>query len=152
MLRMAHRKWKETKQQPSMLLGPAVPGCSLDYFHILWAILSTSTVHPYYIQKVHLANILRRRIHSKILRCGERKTESLPPSVHDFIAMKSPNRSKIKMYQGPEAYSVWVTQSPHQRFDTTGINPLSLPRSSNFIHHNKSALYCLSLLKAHTSA
>ena len=48
-LRMAHGKWKETKQQPSMFPGPAVPGCCLVYFHILWAILSTSTVqclHP----------------------------------------------------------------------------------------------------------
>ena len=44
-LRMAHRKWKETKQKPSMLSGPAVPGCCLIFFHILWVILSTSTVH-----------------------------------------------------------------------------------------------------------
>ena len=33
-----------TKQQPSMLPGPAVPGCCLVSFHILWAILSTSTL------------------------------------------------------------------------------------------------------------
>ena len=44
-LRMAHRKWKEIKQQPSMLPGPAVPGSCLVSFHFLWAILSTSTVH-----------------------------------------------------------------------------------------------------------
>ena len=43
-LRIAHRKWIETKQQPSMLLGPAVPGSCVVSFHILWAILSTSTV------------------------------------------------------------------------------------------------------------
>jgi len=41
---MAHRKWKEFKQQPSMLPGSAVPGSCLVSFHILWAILSTSTV------------------------------------------------------------------------------------------------------------
>ena len=41
---MAHRKWKEIKQQLSMLPGPAVPGCCLVSFHFLWAILSTSTV------------------------------------------------------------------------------------------------------------
>ena len=35
---MAHRKWKETKQQPSMLPGPAVPGCCLISFHFLLAI------------------------------------------------------------------------------------------------------------------
>ena len=33
--RMAHRKWKETKQQPCLLPGPAVPGCSLVSFHFL---------------------------------------------------------------------------------------------------------------------
>ena len=43
-LRMAHRKWKETKQQQGMLPDPAVSGSSLVSFHILWAILSTSTV------------------------------------------------------------------------------------------------------------
>ena len=41
-LRMAHRKWKE--QQPSMLPGPAVPGCGLVSFNFLRPILSTSTV------------------------------------------------------------------------------------------------------------
>ena len=41
---MAHRKWKETKQQPSMLPGPAVPGCSLVSFHFLWAILCPQAV------------------------------------------------------------------------------------------------------------
>ena len=37
-LRMAHRKWTEFKQQPSMLPGSAVPGCCLVSFHFLWAI------------------------------------------------------------------------------------------------------------------
>ena len=35
---MAHLKWKETKQQPSKLPGPAVPGSCLAYFHFRWAI------------------------------------------------------------------------------------------------------------------
>ena len=43
-LRMAHRKWQETKLQPSMLPGLTVPGCCLVSLHIMWAILSTSTV------------------------------------------------------------------------------------------------------------
>ena len=43
-LRMAHMKWKEFKQQPSMLPGSAVPGSCLVSFYFLWAILSTSTV------------------------------------------------------------------------------------------------------------
>ena len=42
--RMAHRKWKELKQQPSLLPGPAVPGCCLVSFHILWAILCPQAV------------------------------------------------------------------------------------------------------------
>ena len=41
--RMAHRK--EIEQQPTMLPGPAVPGCSLVSFHILWAILCPQAVH-----------------------------------------------------------------------------------------------------------
>ena len=36
---MAHRKWKESKQQPSMLPGPAEPGSCLASFHFLWAIV-----------------------------------------------------------------------------------------------------------------
>ena len=42
--RMVHRKWKDTKLQPSMLPGPAVPGCSLASFHFLWAILCPQAV------------------------------------------------------------------------------------------------------------
>ena len=41
--RMAHRKWKEIKQQPSMLPGQTVPGCCLVSFHFLWAI------HPVHV-------------------------------------------------------------------------------------------------------
>ena len=45
---MAHRKWNETKQQPSMLTGPAVPGCCLVSFHILWAILCPQAVMTHF--------------------------------------------------------------------------------------------------------
>ena len=41
---MSHRMRKETKQQSGMLPGPAVPGCCSVSFHILLAILSSSTV------------------------------------------------------------------------------------------------------------
>ena len=41
---MVHRKWKETKQHPSMLPGPAVPGYCLVSFHFLWAILCPQAV------------------------------------------------------------------------------------------------------------
>ena len=43
--RMADRKWKEGKQQPSMLLGPAVPGSCLVSFYFLSAILCPQAVH-----------------------------------------------------------------------------------------------------------
>ena len=43
-LRMAHRIWKETKQQPGTAVLGNMLGCCLVSFHILWAILSTSTV------------------------------------------------------------------------------------------------------------
>ena len=56
-LRMAHRKWKEFKQQPSMLPGSAVPGCCLASFHFLWAILSTGTVYYNYFFRIKCAFI-----------------------------------------------------------------------------------------------
>ena len=43
---MAHRKWKEIKQQPSMLPGPAVSGSCLASFHFLWAIHPIRPVQP----------------------------------------------------------------------------------------------------------
>ena len=55
---MAHRKWKEIKQQPSMLPGPAVPGSFLASFHFLWAILWA--IHP--IRPVHLHLINREEV------------------------------------------------------------------------------------------
>ena len=41
---MAHRKWKESKQQPSML---PVPGCCSISFHFLWAIHPIRPVQQY---------------------------------------------------------------------------------------------------------
>ena len=41
---LPHRKWKQIKQQPSMLPGPAVPGCCWISLHFLWGKLSTRTV------------------------------------------------------------------------------------------------------------
>ena len=42
---MSHRKWRETKQQPSMLPGPAVPGCCLVYLCFLCNIYSIHSVY-----------------------------------------------------------------------------------------------------------
>ena len=42
---MSHRKWKEMKQQPSMLPGPAEPGCCFISFHFRWAIHPIRPVH-----------------------------------------------------------------------------------------------------------
>ena len=44
-LRMAHRKWIETEQQTGTAEPGNMLGCCLNYFHFLWAILSTGTVH-----------------------------------------------------------------------------------------------------------
>ena len=41
---MTNRKWKDGKQQPSMLLGSAVPGSSLVSSYFLWAILCPQSV------------------------------------------------------------------------------------------------------------
>ena len=41
---MSHRKQRETKQQPSMLPGPAVPGCCLGSFRFLCNIHSSHSI------------------------------------------------------------------------------------------------------------
>ena len=78
---MAHRKWKESKQQPSMLPDPAVPGCFLISFHFLWAIhpirpvLVTTTYNSNsaLTEYVHFCNHFR----SVIERNGENSHEDV---------------------------------------------------------------------------
>ena len=41
---MLHQKWRETKQQPSMLPGTAVHGCFLVSLHFLCYILCSRSV------------------------------------------------------------------------------------------------------------
>ena len=61
-IRMAHRIWKETKQQP----GTAGPGNMLGFcfisFHFLWVILSTSTVVQAYPDNLGLLDGSRVRV------------------------------------------------------------------------------------------
>ena len=49
-LRMAHRIWKENKQQPGTAGPGNMLGCCLISFHFLWVILSTSTVDANFTQ------------------------------------------------------------------------------------------------------
>ena len=51
-LRMAHRIWKETKQEPATAGPGNMLGCCLIPFHFLWAILSTSTVEVSFKQEM----------------------------------------------------------------------------------------------------
>ena len=46
--RMAHRKWKETKQQPGTAGPDNMLGCCLVSFHFLWAILCWQAVVSYH--------------------------------------------------------------------------------------------------------
>ena len=46
---MANRKWIETEQQPDTAEPGNMLGCCLNYFHFLWAILSTSTVEECFL-------------------------------------------------------------------------------------------------------
>ena len=54
-LRMKHRKWKESKQQPSLLPGPVS-------FHFLWAIPSTSIVYYNQTLKSQKQNTLQHYV------------------------------------------------------------------------------------------
>ena len=91
-LRMAHRKWKETKQLPSMLPGPAVPGCCLVCFHIMWAILSTSTAH---VRKSDREVRDTKSIHLGVARDGAfftRRKRILPPICSAEDSLPQTNR------------------------------------------------------------
>ena len=67
--RMAHRKWKETKQQPSLLPDPAVPGCSLFSFHFLSAILCLQAVY-YWLRINSLLWKFLKKIDSRLFGVG----------------------------------------------------------------------------------
>ena len=56
-LRMSHRKWKETKQLPGTAESGNMLGCCLVSFHFLWAILSTSTVYGSSLVRSILMNL-----------------------------------------------------------------------------------------------
>ena len=60
-LRMAHRKWKETKQQPDTAGPGNMLGCCLIYFHFRWGKLSTLTVDHFTIDLAHLCARARPR-------------------------------------------------------------------------------------------
>ena len=49
LLSIEHRKWRETKQQPIILPGPAVPGCCLVSLHFLCYILCSRSVRSEYV-------------------------------------------------------------------------------------------------------
>ena len=49
--RMAHRKWKETKQKPGTSGAGNMLGSCLVSFHFLWAILCLQAVHYQMIER-----------------------------------------------------------------------------------------------------
>ena len=51
---MAQKKFKETKQEPGTAGPDNMLGCCLISFHFLWAILSTSTVHMFYLKAMNI--------------------------------------------------------------------------------------------------
>ena len=56
---MSHRKRRETKQQSSMLPGPAVPGCSLVSFRFLCDIHSIHSGQGHRAEKNFVCDINR---------------------------------------------------------------------------------------------
>ena len=61
-LRMAHRIWKETKQQPGTAGPGHMLGCCLLSFNFLWTILSTSIVEVRYIHRQNVKYNMYLRI------------------------------------------------------------------------------------------
>ena len=80
-LSMAHRKWKEFKQQPSMFPGSDVPGCCLVSFHFLWAILCTSTVLPLNKDPHFVDNSLKGAFYIRLLQPTSSLHQVMNPEI-----------------------------------------------------------------------
>ena len=85
--RMADRKWKEGKQQPSMLLGSAVPGISLVSFYFLWAILCPQAVLKNY-REVALSDPRMPNRRSRFLRHKEKGPLLSCPLLHRYRELR----------------------------------------------------------------
>ena len=106
--RMVHKKWKETKQLPSILPGPAVPGCYLVSFHILWAMMSTSTVFS--SKKVHwLLPIVTKRTSHQICQYSKKNKSFLFSSKMSFSSFTLQSRDCFgrSARMSPLGKSVW---------------------------------------------
>ena len=70
---MSHRKRRETKQQPSMLPGPAVPGCCLVTFRFLCHIHSIHSVLavPIFLLKQDFSNRKHKSFLWKLYTAGD---------------------------------------------------------------------------------
>ena len=120
---MAHRKWKETKQLPSILPGPAVPGCCLVYFHFLWAIQCPQAVHACKKSKMfnpfRILSLSRRNCYIGI---GTREgTSTWQPSSVTFIFNSSKGGTDADVFLcGDRERSVVRCRHPIKR--TAGAN------------------------------
>ena len=81
---MAQRKWKDTKQQPGTAGPGNMLGCCLISFHFMWAILSTSTVHPWTLQPRHTVCIY---LNSNVSSCLKGK---IPPFTVESLFASLP--------------------------------------------------------------
>ena len=74
---MAHRIWKETKQEPGTAGPGNMLGCCLVSYHFLRAILSTSTVEDNILVYVHVHSITLQASASALLASMEKDRELL---------------------------------------------------------------------------
>ena len=74
--RMAHKKWKETKQQPSMLPDPAVPSCSLVSFHF--------SCGPFYVRRLNVLTFGDMFMH-----CFTVTNPNLKHYFHSYLLVKN---------------------------------------------------------------
>ena len=96
---MAHRKWKDNKQQPSMLPGPTVPGCYLLSF--------LRPIHP-------IRPVIQLTPHVGPLACGGPRVLAL--SIHAHALYACPARDVVRLYYillaDRRSASVRLTLSP----------------------------------------
>ena len=127
MLRMAHRIWKESKQQPGTAGTGNMLGCCLASFHFLWAILSTSTV----VSPVFVGNESMRTIPAFLTL---KICKHLREANRSIIRSKEKSRQNLTHFRfhfGNADQQTKCTQKPRHiwaQADLLPLSPLALPQ------------------------
>ena len=129
-LRMAHRIWKETKQERGTVGPGNMLGCCLISLHFLWAILSTSTVQGWEIESRGLSRLARNS--TAFLRPPLSLSLSLYPPVPRFepeeVGARARRANELSVSSPLSALSPCLSLTHYLSFRAFKLNSIELDR------------------------